>query len=164
MTRNTRRGPGSAVHRGCLMLTVLCAATAHAQFRQEPGKSIGTITTQGNLIVMTLNEGALGTANLFDLAHRTVRFTPDGSRYRVETMASQWDPEFGAPMTGSQAALQDFAFPFSGKRWNSLSVGVTGSMTFGDAAADGAGGGRGGRAAAGFPSTGSRSWPRPDRR
>jgi hypothetical protein len=117
-----------------------------AQFRQEPGESIGTITTQGNLIVMTLNEGVLGTANLFDLGHHTLRFTPDGSRFRVENLPLQWDPAFGAEMTGSQATLKGFAFPFSGKRWNSLSVGVTGSMTFGEPAA---GAGRGNRSSAG---------------
>jgi hypothetical protein len=34
-----------------------------AQDLQQPGKSIGKVTTLGNLIVMTLNEGALGRAN-----------------------------------------------------------------------------------------------------
>ena len=91
-----------------------------AQFRQEPGRSIGTITTQGNLIVMTLNEGVLGKANLFDLAHRTLRFTPDGGGYRVENLPEQWDAEFGSRMTNSRATLAGFAFPFSGKSWNSL--------------------------------------------
>ena len=46
---------------------------ASAQRFQEPGKSIGTISTHGNLIVMTLDEGVLGKANLFDLAHHTLR-------------------------------------------------------------------------------------------
>jgi hypothetical protein len=32
-----------------------------AQGRQEPGRSIGTVSTQGDLIVLTLDEGALGT-------------------------------------------------------------------------------------------------------
>src|SRR5215510_7872174 len=62
-----------------------------AQGRQEPGHSIGTVTTQGNLIVMTLNEGALGHANLFDLSRRTLRFTPDGTGYRAENLVLQWD-------------------------------------------------------------------------
>ena len=60
-------------------LALLSSATAHAQFNREPGKSIGTVTTQGNLIVLTLNEDALGPKNLFDLDHRTLRFTPSGS-------------------------------------------------------------------------------------
>ena len=54
-----------------------------------PGKSIGSIATQGDLIVMTLDEGALGHANLFDLAGRTLRFTPDGASYRVRNEAPE---------------------------------------------------------------------------
>jgi len=107
---------------------------------REPGKSIGSVAVRGNLIVMTLDEGVLGKESLFDLAHHTLRFTPAESQYRVENVALQWDPEFGAEMSGSQAALKSFAFPFSGKTWNSLSVGVTGSIVFGETAA-----GRGGR-------------------
>ena len=125
---------------GVLALNV----AGHGQGRQEPGKSIGTVAVQGSLIVMTLNDGALGRAHLFDLAHRTLRFIPDGSRYRVENTAPQWDSDFGPQMTGSQATLTNFAFPFSGKSWNSFAVGVTGSMTFGEPAT----GGRGGRGGA----------------
>jgi hypothetical protein len=94
---------------------------------------------------MTLDEGVLGKAYLFDLVHHTLRFTPDGSQYRAENLAWQWDSEFGPEMTGSQATLKNFAFPFSGKSWNSFSVGMTGSMTFGEPA----GGGRAGRGGAG---------------
>jgi hypothetical protein len=111
---------------------VLAPSIARAQFRQEPGRSIGTVATRGNLIVLTLDEGALGTANPFDLAHRTLRFTPEGDKYRVENVPEQWDAEFGAAMTNSRAALAGFAFPFAGKVWKSFSIGVTGSMTFGD--------------------------------
>jgi hypothetical protein len=112
-----------------------------AQNRQEPGRSIGSITTQGDLIVMELNEGALGKANLFDLAGRTLRFTPDGSGYRAENLPVQWDAEFGTELSGSQVTLRNFEFPYSGKRWNSVSVGVTGSIAFGASATPG---GRGG--------------------
>ena len=93
---------------------------------------------------MTLNEGALGKANLFDLAHRTLRFSPESGRYRVENLPLQWDSEFGPEMTASQATLKNFAFPFSGKSWNAISVGMTGSMTFGESAGGGGRGGRGG--------------------
>jgi hypothetical protein len=117
-----------------LALLILFPAVGQAQFRQEPGKSIGTIATQGKLIVMTLNEGALGRANLFDLAHHTLRFTPDGSKYRVENLSFQWDSAFGPELTRTQATLEGFAFPFSGQSWNSVSVGITGSMTFGEPA------------------------------
>jgi hypothetical protein len=110
-----------------------------AQGRQEPGKSIGKIAVQGNLIVMTLDEGVLGKPNLFDLAHRTLRFTPDGSRFRAETAALQWDSDFGPEMAGSQVKLENFSFPFSGKSWNTFGVGLTGSITFGEPPAGGRG-------------------------
>jgi hypothetical protein len=115
-------------------------APALGQGRGEPGKSIGSIAIRGNLIVMTLNEGALGKESLFNLAHHTLRFTPAESQYRVENASWKWDPEFGAEMNSSQAAIKGFAFPFSGKTWNSFSVGVTGSIVFGEQPA-----GRGGR-------------------
>lgn len=116
------------------------------QGRGEPGKPIGSISTRDNLIVMTLDEDVLGKANLFDLVHHTLRFTPEGSQYRVENIAFQWDGEFGPELAGSQATLKNFAFPFSGKRWNNLSIGMTGSMTFGEPSPNGgrAGAGRGG--------------------
>src|SRR5215475_1530758 len=121
---------------------------AQSQGRQEPGRSIGAIRTQGNLIVMTLDEGALGKANLFDLVGRTLRFTPEGTGYRAENVALKWDPEFGAALTGAQVTLRSFAFPYSGKNWDSLSVGATGSISFGAIQGSGGGGagaiGRGG--------------------
>jgi hypothetical protein len=110
---------------------LLAALPAQTQYRQEPGHSIGTVTRQGNLIILTLDPDVLGKANLFDLAHHTLRFTPEGSRYRVETTPTKWDPEFGPEMSGSDATLKNFAFSFSGKTWNSFSVGLTGSITFG---------------------------------
>ncbi len=111
------------------------AVLLHAQQPpQEPGKSIGSVSTQGNLIVLTLNDGVLGKANQFDLAGRTERFTPDGAGYRVETGALRWDAEFGGELTGGQVSLKNFAFPFSGRSWDSFSVGVTGSIAFAEAA------------------------------
>ena len=119
---------------GALTLAVVCATTVvaglgrpgtavQAQGQQAPGRTLGTVTTQGDLIVMTLNEGALGTANMFDLVGRTLRFTPEGGGYRAENIALEWDAEFGAEMTGAQVALKNFAFPFSGKTWDAFSVG-----------------------------------------
>jgi hypothetical protein len=137
-----------------LVLTLIFASfvlheAALGQGRGEPGKSIGTVSVRGDLILLTLNEGALGKADLFDLAHRTLRFTPDGAQYRAETAAFQWDSDFGPEMASGEATLKNFAFPFSGKAWNAFSVGMTGSMTFGEAVGGrgrgGAGGGRGGR-------------------
>ena len=88
---------------------------------------------------MTLNEGVLGNANLFDLAGRTLRFTPDGGGYRIENSPLRWESDFGTELASPQASLHNFAFPFSGKSWNSFSVGVTGSIAF--AAPQGRGGG-----------------------
>src|SRR5580698_270412 len=122
----------------------LLQGVAYTQGRQEPGRSLGKISTQGDLIVMTLDQDVLGKANLFDLDHHTLRFTPEGAGYRAENLPLQWDAEFGPEMTGSQATLKNFSFPFSGKSWNSFSVGVTGSMTFGEPPAAGGRGGRGG--------------------
>lgn len=120
---------------GILAAVMFCSALGQAQYRVGQGHSIGAVTTQGKLIVLTLDDDVLGKANLFNLAHRTLRFTPDGSRYRVENLPLQWDSDFGSQMTGSQATLKNFSFPFSGKSWNSFSVGVTGSITFGEPAA-----------------------------
>ena len=122
-----------------------CATIAFGQPRQqEPGRSIGKIATQGDLIVFELDEGALGKSNLFDLTGRTLRFTPDGAGYRVENAALAWDADFGTELSTAQASLSKFAFPFSGKNWDSLSVGVAGSIAFGAPAGGGGRGGRGG--------------------
>jgi hypothetical protein len=118
-----------------LAITVLGSLPVQAQYRQEPGRSLGSVTRQGNLIVLTLDEDVLGKTNLFNLAHHTLRFTPEDSCYRVETIPSHWDSEFGPEMSGSEASLKNFAFPFSGKNWNSFSVGITGSIAFGEQAA-----------------------------
>ena len=118
---------------------IFFAATAsRAQRFGEPGKSVGDVTVRGNLIVLTLNEGALGPVNLFDLAHHTVRFLPDGTRYRIESGAEQWDSDFGPEYTGPKATLTKMSFPFSGKSWTEFSVGTTGTITFGATPAGGA--------------------------
>ena len=124
---------------------IFCAAallpTVYAQGRGQPGKAIGSVAVRGNLIVLTLDEGVLGKESLFDLAHRTVRYTPEGAAYRVENVPLQWDSDFGPELSGSQATLKSFAFPFSGKTWNSFSVGTTGSIAFTELPAGGRGGG-----------------------
>ncbi|HWG57515.1 MAG TPA: hypothetical protein VN661_00550 [Candidatus Acidoferrales bacterium] len=114
---------------------IICAALlpatlVHAQGRQQQGKSIGKVSVMGNLIVMDLNQGALGRQNLFDLGHRTLRFTPDGDGYRVSNLPLQWDADFGPELSGSRVAMHNFQFPFSGKTWDAFTVGVTGSIRF----------------------------------
>lgn len=106
---------------------------SHAQEREEQGKSIGKVSVRGNLILMELDKGALGTQNLFDLNHRTLRFTPAETGYRVENVPLQWDADFGQKMNehDPKVDLHNFSFPFSGQKWDSFTVGVTGSIRFG---------------------------------
>jgi hypothetical protein len=104
---------------------------SYGQQGDEPGHSIGKVSVNGDLIVLELNDGALGTANLFDLTGRTLRFAPEGARYRVDNVGLEWDTDYGPLLVGSEVSLQKFAFPFSGKSWTSLLVGTTGTIRFG---------------------------------
>jgi hypothetical protein len=116
-----------------LILSGLLLQLSLAHALSEPaGRPIGGISTDGDLIVIELDEGALGKANLVDLNGRTLRFTPEGSKYRAENTALQWDPEFGPELAGAEVTLHNFAFPFSRKNWNSFLVGATGSISFGE--------------------------------
>lgn len=90
---------------------ILDCQTLYAQDLQETGKSIGAVTAQGNLIVMTLNENVLGKATLFDLERRTLRFTPDGRGYRIANLPVEWDSDFGPEMQTAQISLHNFRFP-----------------------------------------------------
>jgi hypothetical protein len=110
---------------------LLIVSFSYAQQGDEPGHSIGKVSIKEDLIVMELDEGALGRANLFDLTGHTLRFTPEGSRYRVENGPLHWDSDFGPELTGTEAILHKFAFPFSRKSWNSFLVGTSGSIRFG---------------------------------
>ena len=110
---------------------LLIARFLHAQQDNVPGHSIGRVSTQADLIVMELDDSALGKANLFDLTGRTLRFTPDRSGYRVESGPLNWESDYGPELANAEADLKRFAFPFSGKLWNSLLVGTTGTIRFG---------------------------------
>jgi hypothetical protein len=103
----------------------------HGQREDQRGRGIGKVSIQGDLVVMELNDDALGKTNLFDLVGRTLRFTPERSRYVVENGPLQWDPDFGSELAGSEVSLHQFAFPFSGQHWSSFRVGTTGSIRFG---------------------------------
>ena len=109
----------------------LIAGPSLAQQDIEPGHSIGKVSTQGDLIVMQLHDGALGRANLFDLTGRTLRFLPEGSRYRIENSPLFWDSDYGPLLTGAEVTLHQTAFPFSRKLWRSFLVGRNGSIRFG---------------------------------
>ncbi len=110
---------------------LLIVRLSYARQDDGSGHSIGKVSTKGGLIVMELDEGALGKANLFDLTGRTLRFTPENSRYRVESERLHWYSDYGPELTGAEASLHEFSFPFSGKLWESFLVGTTGSIRFG---------------------------------
>jgi endonuclease YncB( thermonuclease family) len=119
-------------------------AQSYAQEEEiEPGYSIGKVSINGDLVVIELDDGALGTANLFDLVNHTLHFTPDGGHYRVKSGPLQWDSDFGLQLTTAEVTLHQFAFPFSGKRWDSFRVGTTGSISFGEREKDGSAGASG---------------------
>jgi hypothetical protein len=110
---------------------VLSLGSSHGGQQKTPGRSIGQVSTHGDLIVIELDHAVLGQPNLFDLVGRTLRFSPAGSRYRVTNHTLKWEADYGVELTGSDVSLQRFTFPFSGKRWSSFSVGTTGSIRFG---------------------------------
>jgi hypothetical protein len=132
------------------LLLSLAVLPAMLLAQRPPGRSIGKVTTIGKLIHLQLDSGAITPERLFDLDHRTLRFTPDGNGYRIENVALQWDSEFGPALATPTAVLKNFAFPFSGKNRDTLNVAI-GSVTFG-ALQGGRGGGRGtgGSGRAGF--------------
>jgi hypothetical protein len=98
---------------------VLQPGSSSAAQQTTAGQSIGQVSTNGDLIVIELDRGALGQPNLFDLVGRTLRFTPAGARYRVTNRALRWETDYGVALVGSDVRLQRFAFPFSGRRWRS---------------------------------------------
>jgi hypothetical protein len=109
---------------------ILSTSAGNAQDRQRAGKSIGKISTSGGLIVLELDKGALGNANLFDLEGRSLRFSPVADAYRVENIPLQWDHDFGSELSEFKVRLHNFSFPFAGKSWDSLLVGGNGSIRF----------------------------------
>lgn len=112
----------------CLLLIV---SYSFGQSQSEHGHPVGRVSVDGNLIVVELNQNALGKANLFDLTGHTLRFAPDGSRYRVSVERLQWDADYGAAVGGAEVTLHNFSFPFSGHLWTSFLLGQTGSIRFG---------------------------------
>src|SRR5436305_98623 len=115
-----------------LFVSLLLATGVCAQEREEPGKPIGKGSVVRNLILMELDEGGLGRENLFDLGQHSLRFTPTRLGYRVENLPLEWDADFGQKITEPHVALHNFSFPFSGKNWDAFTVGVTGSIRFGE--------------------------------
>jgi hypothetical protein len=135
---NRRYSAAMAQPRLALLFCLLCLSfdAARAQVSSEPGRSIGKVSVHGKVIIVELNEGALGKANLFNLTGRTLRFTPQGSGYKIENRPLRWDPDFGPQLGGAQASLHNFAFPFAGRSWQSFLVGTSGSLRFGGSEKD----------------------------
>ena len=115
-----------------LFVSLAFVSGASAQEREELGKPIGKVSIIRNLILMELDESALGRQNLFDLGGHSLHFSPSREGYRVETLPLQWDSDFGQKITEPHVALHNFSFPFSGKNWDAFTVGVTGSIRFGE--------------------------------
>src|SRR5512144_553664 len=118
----------SAIRRVPVLLA-LAAVPSCVRAQRQPGHPIGKVTTIGNLIHLELDSGVVAPERLFDLDHRTLRFTPDGNGYRVENVALVWDADYGPALTGGTATLKNFRFPFSGKSWDTLNVAI-GSIMF----------------------------------
>jgi hypothetical protein len=123
-----------------IVSATLIALTAYGQAWEVQGKPIGKVSVVGSLILMELDEGALGQQKLFDLGQHTLRFTPGTAGYRVENLPLRWDADFGQQLSSHEVTLHNFAFPFSGKTWDSFSVGITGSIRFGPQDGSGADG------------------------
>ncbi len=109
----------------------LLARLAVAQGADASGHSIGRVSTREGFIVVNVTPGVLEPEHLFDLTGKTVRFRPEGPRYRVDVEPLHWDPEFGTALKAPDVTFDKFSFPFSGKRWSSLFIGLSGSIRFG---------------------------------
>lgn len=122
------------LHISIVLIALLAFPIAlNAQDYDRPGRSIGKVSTLGDLVVLELGDGEFGKAKLFDLTGRTLRFVPAGSRYKVENAPLQWDQDFGQELASPEVTLHNLRFPFSGKTWNSFRVGTTGWISFGEA-------------------------------
>jgi hypothetical protein len=98
------------MRRSSLLLLLALSSSLAAQ--RQPGHPIGKVTTIGNVIHLELDSGAITPERLFDLDHRTLRFTPDGAGFRVENVALVWDTDFGPALSGSAAPSLDSGFRF----------------------------------------------------
>lgn len=74
----------NAIRHVAIVLALVSPASLPA--RRPPRHPIGKVTTIGNLIHLELDSGAVAPERLFDLDHRTLRFTPGGTGYRVYLM------------------------------------------------------------------------------
>src|SRR5262249_60966394 len=99
MTHGVHRVSWSGIVLLCGWVVNLGSSDAGQQ--TTPGHSIGQVATNGDLIVIELDRGALGPPNLLDLVGRTLRFSPAGPRYHVANQTLQWEADYGDELTGS---------------------------------------------------------------
>ena len=94
----------------------------------------GVSVTSANQILFELEPADIVPANPFDLAGRTVVFTPDGhGGYSRAVGPLDWDPEDRRERPGRpvEIELDSFQFDFSGRKWSSFFLSKTGLVTFG---------------------------------
>jgi hypothetical protein len=90
----------------CGWLSAVCCADPVGI--DDHGHSLGKVSTQGELIVLELDDRSTAPAELFDLSGRTLLFKREGSGYRVATGPLRWDSTYGPELTGSQVTLKNF--------------------------------------------------------
>ena len=96
----------------------------------------GVSVTSENQILVELEPGDIVSANPFDLAGRTLVFTPDGrGGYSRAVQPLNWDPDDRGerPRRPVEIELKHFQFDFSGQKWRSFFLSPTGLITFGKA-------------------------------
>lgn len=114
-----------------ILLSLGLAAAANPAHGQMQGRSIGSVTTRGELILIELDTDAVALPNLFDLEGRTLRFVSESRGYRAENLPLQWEPDFGERLETPKVALEHFAFPMGGRTWDSVFVNPLGTISFG---------------------------------
>ena len=94
----------------------------------------GVSVTSENQILVELELGDIVPANPFDLAGRTLVFTPDGrGGYSRAVEPLDWDSEDRGerPERPVEIELEHFQFDFSGRKWPSFFLSKTGLIAFG---------------------------------
>ena len=110
------------------------AATAASIEITRIGRGI-SVTSEDQILV-ELRSADVVPANPFDLAGRTLVFTPDNrGGYSRAVLPLDWDPEDRGerPDRPVEIELQHFEFDFSGRKWRSFFLSRTGLITFGEA-------------------------------
>ena len=93
----------------------------------------GVSITSEDQIIVQLRPDDVVPANLFDLAGRSLVFTPDGSGgYSRAVRPLDWDDEIGNAVNDNEEIEPGFPFEFAGRQWDSLFVSRYGLVTFGE--------------------------------